>query len=422
MSDIKELKDSFEKVKNLYETEFKSAVLKGQEESRRVGDQLGTTKEKLAAMEVTISKYDAEWEKHRGEKAALEAKVKALEAFAADQTRPKAEVKDPMNSVKPEMQKFYSDIKAFSNFIHVGEERMTNEEHKALATDADTTGGYLMPINMATQMIELNVLSSPIRQIASVETISQGDNLEIPSEGSTVFATGWTSERGSRSATTSGTFAMQRVFVHELYADPYVTQKMIDDTAFNIESYLARKVAEQFAKTENTAFVTGTGIGQPEGIMASTNNVTASQVVTAAGVFTAALMMDLQHSLEEPYASRATWIMKRASLGKIRQLAATTYSGQFLWAPGVGVEMGPTILGAPYVACNDVATVVSAAATARVIAFGDFKAGYRIVDRVGISMLRDPFTNKPYIEFYTTKRVGGGVVLPEAIKIGIVNS
>jgi HK97 family phage major capsid protein len=109
------------------------------------------------------------------------------------------------------------------------------------------------------------------------------------------------------------------------------------------------------------------------------------------------------------------------NFGKIRQLVATS-NYDFLWQPGISAGSGPTLLGRPYVELPDVATIVSASAGAKVMYFGDFKAGYAIVDRVGMNMVRDPFTNKPYIEFYTTKRVGGQVVLPEAIVIGIVNS
>jgi HK97 family phage major capsid protein len=275
-----------------------------------------------------------------------------------------------------------------------------------------------MPLNQAQGIIELNVLTSPIRPLATVETISAGDALELPKEGSTTFSNSWVGETGSRAETTAGTFALDRIPVHEMYSNPYVTQKMIDDPAFGIEAWVSRKVAEQFGKTENTAFCTGDGMNKPEGIAATTNGVTA-QVCTATGAFTAALLMDLQYLLEEPYASNATWISKRINFGKIRQL---TGNEGFLWQPGITADKGPTLLGQPYVAANDVATIVSASAGDRVIYFGDIRAGYRIVDRMGITLLRDPYTSKPYIQFYSTKRVGGQVVLPEAIKIGTVNS
>jgi len=417
--DIKELKDSFDEIKNLFESEFKAAVEKGDVERKKVGDQLGQTKEKLAKMEETFSKHDKLWDTYKAEKAAQEAKMKALEELLAEGLRPPASGEAKADEeIHESLKPYFSENKHWNKFLRKGEERLTPDEFKSLATDNAASGGFLMPYNQAQQVIELNVLSSPIRQIASVETISQGDNLEIPKEGSTAFSVGWTSERASRTETTAGTLGLEKIPVHECYANPFVTQKMIDDAAYDVDGYVVRKLGQQFGKLEATAFCTGTGLGQPEGIAATTNGVSV-QVCTASGAFTGALLIDLQHLLEEPYASNATWVSKRVNFGKIRQLAGNE---GYLWQPGIAADKGPTLLGRPYVAANDVATIVSASAGDRVIYFGDFMAGYKIVDRVGISLVRDPFTNKPHIEFYTTKRVGGQVVLPEAIKIGTVNS
>lgn len=411
---LKELRDSFDEIKTLFETEFKDAVEKGSAEQKKFGAQLGQTQEKLSKMEERFTAYDEQWEKKRAEEAAHEAKVKALEELVKGIARPAGgETKDAKarENLHPSLLRFFSEEKDWDLFVRKG-------ETKSLATDSDAAGGYLMPLNRAQSIIELNVLSSPIRQIANVQNISIGDHWEVPKEGSTVFATGWTSERATRSETVAGTFAMDRIPVHEMYANPYVTQKMLDDAAFDVDGWINRKLAEQFAKTEATAFCTGTGHGQPEGIAATTNGV-GVQVCTSSAAFTGALLIDLQHLLEEPYASNATWVSKRVNFGKIRQLSGNE---GYLWQPGITADKGPTLLGRPYVAANDVATIVSASAGDRVMYFGDFQAGYTIVDRIGISLVRDPYSSKPYIQFYATKRVGGQVVLPEAIKIGTVNS
>jgi HK97 family phage major capsid protein len=413
---VRELKESFDKIKNAFETQFKDAVTKGETERKELGTRLGLTTEKIEKIEADFVKHDELWEKYRAEEAAREAKWQFMEESVLKALRPPAGDGGQVTEMKPELQKFFSDEKSFTKFVRAGEERMNADEVKALATSDDASGGFLMPLNRVQRIIELNVLSSPIRQIATVDTIATGDALEIPKEGSTVFATGWVSEMGSRSETVAGTMALERIPVHEMYANPFATQKMIDDVAYDIEGYITRKLAQQFAKTEATAFCTGTMVGQPEGIAVNADVGTAA--VAASAVFTAPLLITLQHTLEEPYASNATWVAKRIALGLIRQLALGTSYSDFLWQPGIAADKPPTLLGNPYVAANDVATPVSGTTGDKVIYFGDFRAGYRIVDRMGITLLRDPFTNKPYVEFYSTKRVGGQVVLPEAIKIG----
>lgn len=413
MSETAELKKAWEDTKTVWENEFKKAALTAADEKKSFGQELGLTKEKLVRMEEVIAKYDLKWEEKRAKEAAMEAKAAALEAAILDLKLPRSPGGKSEMDVRPELRKFFSESKSFDRFLKVGEEKMAEAETKGLATDSSTAGGFLLPTEMSSTMIELNVLYSPIRQIADVMTISSGDSLEIPKEGSTAFTAQWISERAARSETTAGSFAMVRIPTHELEANPWVTQKMLDDSAINVEQYIAKKLGEQFGKAEGVAFCTGSGVGRPEGIETAAG-ITPT-VVTATNVFTAALLLDFQHTLEEPYASRATWVAKRAMYGKIRQLTAAT--DNFLWQPGLAAGEPPTLLGRPYIAANDVSGTLGTD-NDKLVYFGDFKAGYKIVDRMGVRVLRDPYTNKPNVEFTTYKRVGGQVVLPEAIKIG----
>jgi HK97 family phage major capsid protein len=160
----------------------------------------------------------------------------------------------------------------------------------------------------------------------------------------------------------------------------------------------------------------GDGIGKPQGIsLGGGGQVT----VTTSDAFTAAQLIAMQYSLEEPYASNATWLSKRANYGQIRTLVGSS-GDNFLWQPGLQAGDPPTLLGRPYLSCNDIPTLTSSSDnTTKLIYFGDWKKAYTIVDRIGIRVVRDMFTSKPFIEFYTYKRVGGQVVLPEAYKIGI---
>ena len=423
--EVKDLKKAWEDTKNLLENEFKAAVKTGEAERKKFGEELGQTKEKHAKMELTIQTYEKAWEEKKAKDAALEAKAAAIEAKLAIAESAILELKrlpaggktQGRTSLRPELKKFFSEEKAFSKFMATGEEWMSQDERKALATDSDVSGGFLTTEEMANTIIELNVLYSPIRQVADVMTISKGDTLEIPREGSTAFSAAWTGERTARTETTSGTFANIKIPTHELGANPWATQKMLDDGSFDVEGYIARKVGEQFGKAEGTAFVNGSGVGQPQGL--ALGGSSSADVTTASGAaMSASLLMTLQHLLEEPYASRATWLMKRSTLGAVRALSAVAGTGDFFWQPGITLDKPPTLLGSPYVACNDIQAFTGASSGDKLVYYGDIKAGYKIVDRLGIRVLRDPFTNKPNVEFTTYKRVGGQVVLPEAIKIG----
>lgn len=409
-----ELKVIYDDMRRTWE-QFKGELDGAKAERKTFGEELGQTKEKLAKMEAHFQALED------GQKTIIEAKaaqeqfkkdVEEFKEFMARATRPGREL-SPSSS---EVQKG-SDSKAFGKFIRKGQEYMTPEEMKGLATDSDSAGGYLLPVNLANTIIELNVLMSPVRQVATVQTIGTGDALEIPKEGATAFNSGWVTERASRTETTAGTFAKERIQTFELEACPYATQKMLDDAVFGIEQYISSKLAQQFAKIEGTAFINGTGVGQPEGIMV--NSSVGTNVVTATNAFTGALLIDLLYLLEEPYASNATWLTCRSNLGKIRQLSGTE---GYLWQPGIAMDKPPTLLDRPYVACNDILAVGTATAAQKIIAIGDFRSGYWIVDRQDVRVLRDPYSAKPNIAYYTYKRVGGQVVLPEAIKIGIKNS
>lgn len=413
-----QLRKAWEEAKHLVESEFKVAVAQGKEESKKLGDQLGLTKEKLAKMEDAFQVYEKAWEEHRAKQVAQEQKAAAMEAAIAELRRPLAGAATG-KEMPEELKKFYSERKAFNKFLRIGEEKMQDAEVKALATDSDVAGGFLVPEEMMTTVIELNVLYSPVRQVADVISISKGDTLEIPKEGSTAFAAQWVNERAARTETTAGNFANVRIPTHELEANPWVTQKMIDDSAINIEQYVAKKLGQQFARTEGLAFISGSGVGQPQGLQDTTNGIS-NVTVTSSDAFTPALLIAFQYALEEPYASNGTWLSKRANFGQIRGLTAAT--DNFLWQPGLAAGEPPALLGRPYVACNDIPTLSgSSTSSDRVIYFGDFKAGYKIVDRIGVRVLRDPYTNKPNVEFTTYKRVGGQVVLGEAIKAGVAN-
>lgn len=317
---------------------------------------------------------------------------------------------------------------AFRRFCKYGSQVLTAEEEKtlltrvitkpggekSLATDQLTTGGFLMPQNMSNMIAELLVEISPIRQLATVESLNGGDTWEGLKEGSTAFGTSWVSERGSRSETAAGTFELDKIPTHEQYANPFITEKQLDDSTFDVQSYAAKKIAQRFALAEGTAFVTGTGVGQPLGALSTLPGGTA--VGTVSGGQSATIdtddMLSLMAELKEEYARNASFLMRRTTKYVVRKLKDG--NGQYLWQPNLQAGVPPTFDGRPVFEAPDVPAVAS---SAKSVIFADWKRFYTVVDRMGIRTRPDPFTNKPYVEIYTTRRVGGQVRLPEAGKI-----
>lgn len=304
----------------------------------------------------------------------------------------------------------------FCNYLRKGMDAgLEAMQSKALSVGSDPDGGYMVTPTMSQRIITIIRETSPMRGVAAIETISS-DALELL-EDRDQAASGWTNETTAISDTSTPQIGKRNIPVHGLYAQPKATQKLIDDSAIDIENWLAMKVAEVFSRTENTAFINGTGVSQPRGILtyaAGTSwgqieqvNSGTSATVTADGI------IKLLYALKEGYMQRATFMMNRSVVQAVRLLKETS-TNQYLWQPGLTSGTPDTLLGAPVVMASDMPV---AAANSLSIAVGDFASAYQIVDRTGITVLRDPFTDKPFVKFYTTKRVGGDVVNYEAIKI-----
>ncbi|MBX9725761.1 MAG: phage major capsid protein, partial [Rickettsiales bacterium] len=289
-------------------------------------------------------------------------------------------------------------------------------QSKALSVGTDANGGFLVPNQMADLIVSIVNESSPLRALATVETISS-DSLDII-EDVTDMDAAWGDETTVRSAeTTSSTLGRNTIDTFELYAQPQATQKLVDDSSINIEEWVARKVADKMARLEAAAFVGGNGTTQPKGILTYTAGTTFGQIQQinsgTSAVVTADSLVQLYFSLKDEYARNATFLMHRTTVQAVRLLKEAT-TNQYLWQPGLTAGTPNTLLGVPVALAADMPV---AAASSLSVAVGDFKRGYLIVDRIGIRTLRDPFTSKPFVKFYTTKRVGGEVVNTDAIKI-----
>lgn len=302
---------------------------------------------------------------------------------------------------------------AFCHYLRKGyEQGLAQLEKKALSVSSDSDGGYLVTHYMAETMIRILEESSPMRQLAQVTTIST-DAIELIEDREDAFA-GWTAETESREDTKTPTISKKIIPVHELYAQPKATQKLIDDASIDIENWLANKLSDVFARKENDSFIKGDGMGKPRGILTyeAGNDWGEIEQISSPSI-TPESLYELYFSLKEIYTVKAKFLMSRSVLQAVRMLKDPS-SGKHLWQPSLAAGNPDTILGCEVVQCADMPGIMK---NQLVMAFADFRSAYQIVDRQGIRMLRDPFTDKPYVKFYTTKRVGGDVINFEVIKL-----
>ena len=315
--------------------------------------------------------------------------------------------------------------KAFGRFLRKGDiDNLSKLQEKALNITTDGDGGYAVPEMVDSEIADLLVEVSPVRSVARTITVGTSDYKKLVNIHGT--ASGWVDEDDARPET--GTPGLQAVVppIGEIYANPAATQTMLDDVFFNAESWLAEEVQTEFAKQEGVAFISGDGLKKPKGFLSYASVVTADAgrafgtlqhvVSGAAADFAAAdpgdVLIDLFYSLKAGHRQNSSWMMNSQTTGRVRKFKDG--DGNYLWQPGLGEGLVPTLLGRPLVTAEDMPAI---AADSLPIALGNWQAGYYVVDRFGTRVLRDPFTNKPYVQFYTTKRVGGGVVDSEAIKL-----
>lgn len=302
--------------------------------------------------------------------------------------------------------------------------RGSEVELKSFSGSVAADGGYAVPKEIDAVIDATLKGISPIRAIANVVRVGSAGYRKLVTQNG--VTSGWASETATRPETATPTFNEIVPSFGELYANPAATQAMLDDAAFDVEGWLAGEIATEFAKAEGAAFVNGNGTNKPRGFLqaptAATGDATRPfgtlQYVAsgAAGAFVATnpqdRLLDLVHSLRAPYRQGASWVMNASTLATIRKFKTT--DGAFIWQPGVAAGQPDTLLGYSVVEAEDMPDI---AANSLSIAFGNFKAGYLIAERTETNILRDPYSNKPYVHFYATKRLGGAVTNSEAIKV-----
>lgn len=431
MSDIIEIKNLIEKQGQAWE-EFKKTndeLVKAKADGKAVADleaklaKINEDMDQLAELKSEFDKFVAASQRPGvggQEKADLEAECKSWNAMLRADFQSKGRAIPA--EVSPDQYAQYKS--AFFSLVRHGDiERLSADERKALSAGSDPDGGYLLPTPTVGRMVKKVYEQSTMRQLANVLTIST-DALEGIVDNDEADA-GWVSEIGTRNDTDTPQVGKYRIEAHEMYAQPKVTQKLIDDAATDVEAWLADKVADKFARVEGAAFWTGDGVGKPRGLAAYATAATGDgsrawgtfeHIKSGAdGAFASTKadpLQDLIGAFKDQYLQNAAFVMRREVRTAIRKMKEAT-SDRYLWEPSLQAGQPDRLLGYPVRIDQYMPALAKDSLS---LAFGDFKEAYTIVDRIGVRTLRDPYTAKPYIRFYSTKRTGGGAINFEAVK------
>lgn len=335
-----------------------------------------------------------------------------MEKIIASQSAPK--------QIESEGNEALSDYKsAFVNYIRTGESSNLKQlEKKSLSVGTDTDGGFLITPEMTNIIEGIFTETSPMESIASVQTIST-DSLELPIRV-TNSSTESKSEKGTVSETDTFELKLKTIPTHEIYAEPAITQKMLDDVNVNIEAYLANEIADRLTEKKNTAYVNGAGVNGARGFLIDTaatpslGSNTVEHILSGSdGTFDGDDIVDLFYSLKDKYVNNNTrFVMPRAAekiLRKLKEGSSNEYIYSFDTVGKVGTAMGIPIVRFDDMPDPDTDTLS--------VAVGDFNQGYQVVNRIGLRTIRDDVTSKGFIKYYTTMRYGGDVKVAEAIKV-----
>ncbi|MEM8553178.1 MAG: phage major capsid protein, partial [Pseudomonadota bacterium] len=303
---------------------------------------------------------------------------------------------------------------AFDGYMRGGNEAALHQIEKKALTAGTADAGFTVPVEVEAEVMRRLGAISPIRAISSVRQVSS-TTYKKP-VASAAAATGWVSETAARdTATTAPVLSELKFDTMELYAMPAATSTLLDDTAVDIDQWLADEIETAFAEQETTAFIIGSGTGQPKGFCDYTPVLESAWSWGNVGVVKTGVdgafptsapqdkIIDLIYTLKAGYRQNATFVMSRSTQAAVRKMKDE--DGQYIWAPPAAMGTRASLYNFPVVEAEDMPGIGS---DALAIAFGDFRRGYLIVDRQGLKILRDPYTSKPYVLFYTTKRVGGG--------------
>ncbi|WP_312812067.1 phage major capsid protein [Brevundimonas sp.] len=397
-------------------------TVSGSPEAREV------VREMMVAFEAFKGANDArlnEVEKKSAADALLEEKVaridQALTGAQAKLDRMMAQVRRPqMGGEAVEAVSAPEAKAAFDGYLKTGS--VAGLEVKAGLSSGASSGGYVVPPETERAIERRLMAVSPMREICAVRTVASGVFRKPVSTAGVVA--GWVAETAARPETDPATLALLEFPAADLYANPAATQALLDDAMVDLDEWLAGEVEDAFAAQETSAFVSGNGVNKPKGFLAYDTVADSAHewgkigyvASGAAGDFAASdpadKLIDLIYAPKAQYRANGRFVMNRKTVSAVRKFKDA--DGHYVWQPAQRLGETASLMGYPV---TEIETMPDVAAGSLSVAFGDFQRGYLIVDRAGVRVLRDPFTAKPYVLFYTTKRVGGGVQNFDAIKV-----
>ncbi|WP_163371069.1 phage major capsid protein [Endozoicomonas acroporae] len=351
----------------------------------------------------------------------LNGKLTALDELKTGLEAELKELKRPGTTEGGKSKEAKEHKEAFNRFLRKGDDAGLAElERKALNIGTDADGGYAVPEELDRSLIELQRDAVIMRQESNVISVGSSDYKKLVNLHGA--ASGWVGEESKRPETNTPKLAQIVPFMGEIYGNPQATQTMLDDAFFNVEQWLNSELMIEFAEKEEAAFTAGDGTNKPKGFLTYAMTEEADKIRDFgklqyirsgnAGDITADAVLQLVYTLRKVHRMGAKFMLNNSSLFKVRTLKNA--EGDYLWRPGLDAGQPSTLVGYGIAENEEMPDV---AADALPIAFGNFMRGYTIVDRIGTRVLRDPYTNKPFVGFYTTKRVGGMVSDSEAIKL-----
>ena len=372
--------------------------------------------ERLAQIETVVGEDVVTTEKMNRISAALDSQKQLLDQLVVKGKRPTPSGGNSLLAVSEHKR-------AFEAYVRGGEVNgLKRFEAKAMSAGSDPDGGYLVPDETATEIGRRLAAISPMRSISDVRMVSSSVYKKPFAVSGP--ATGWVAETDIRPQTGSPALAELQFPTMELYAMPAATQSLLEDAAIDLDAWIAGEVEIAFAEQESAAFISGDGVNKPRGFL---DYPVADEAIWSwgnlgymptgvSGAFQASnasdTLIETIYALKAGYRQNANWVMNRKTQAEIRKLKDV--DGNYLWQPPAAAGERAMLMGFPLVEAEDMPDI---AANSLSIAFGDFSRGYLVVDRMGVRVLRDPYSAKPYVLFYTTKRVGGGVQDFDAIKL-----
>lgn len=366
-----------------------------------------------------VDALESEKSKLAGQVDTLNGKLDELDKIKSDLEKELVSLKRPgSNGVNKDVEAHKS---AFTGFLRKGkEDGLLDLQQKALSIGVDADGGFAVPEELDRTILDLLRDESPMRSVCNQITISTSDYKKLVNLGGA--GSGWVGETAARTATDTPSLAQLVATMGEIYANPQASQTSLDDMFFDAEAWLTGEVAREFAEKEGEAFLSGNGTNKPKGILAHTLSTDADSARTFGqiqkinsgtdGDFDGDDLLGIVYALKKAHRNGAQWMLASTTLHKIRTLKGT--DGQYIWAPGIQADQPSSLLGYGVAENEDMPVI---ATDANAVMFGNFMRAYTVVDRIGTRVLRDPYTNKPNVGFYTTKRVGGMLTDSNAVKV-----